>query len=68
MMVDNLSPIDWNEQCFDQLVLQEQQKKLVQALVTEHISNKSGFDDIIKGKGKGLVLVLHGPPGVGKTL
>ncbi|CAJ2500031.1 Uu.00g028840.m01.CDS01 [Anthostomella pinea] len=27
-----------------------------------------GFDDIVKGKGQGLVCVLHGPPGVGKTL
>jgi len=26
------------------------------------------FDDIIKGKGQGLVVVLHGPPGSGKTL
>ena len=26
------------------------------------------FDDIIKSKGLGLILVLHGPPGVGKTL
>ncbi|KAG9553061.1 P-loop containing nucleoside triphosphate hydrolase protein, partial [Aureobasidium melanogenum] len=68
MFIDELSPVEWNEQCFDQLVLAPRQKKLVQALVTEHISNKSDFDDIIKGKGKGLVLVLHGPPGVGKTL
>lgn len=68
MFVDNLTPVKWNEQCFDQLVLQARQKKLVQALVTEHISNTSDFDDIVKGKGKGLVLVLHGPPGVGKTL
>lgn len=68
MFVDNLTPIVWNERCFDQLVLQERQKKLIQALVAEHITNKSDFDDIIKGKGKGLVSVLHGPPGVGKTL
>lgn len=68
MFIDELSPVEWNEQCFDQLVLAPQQKKLVQALVTEHITNKNDFDDIIKGKGKGLVLVLHGPPGVGKTL
>jgi len=26
------------------------------------------FDDIIKSKGLGLILVLYGPPGVGKTL
>jgi len=25
------------------------------------------FDDLIKGKGKGMVFLLHGPPGVGKT-
>jgi hypothetical protein len=68
MFIDNLSPVQWNEQCFDQLVLAPRSKKLVQALVTEHITNKNDFDDIIKGKGKGLVLVLHGPPGVGKTL
>ena len=68
MFIDELSPVEWDENCFDQLVLAPRQKKLVQALVTEHISNKNDFDDIIKGKGKGLVLVLHGPPGVGKTL
>ncbi|CAD0081680.1 unnamed protein product [Aureobasidium vineae] len=68
MFIDNLSAVAWNEACFDQLVLAPKQKKLVQALVTEHICQKSDFDDIIKGKGKGLVFVLHGPPGVGKTL
>ncbi|KAF7519891.1 hypothetical protein G7054_g12948 [Neopestalotiopsis clavispora] len=25
------------------------------------------FDDLIEGKGKGLIVLLHGPPGVGKT-
>lgn len=28
----------------------------------------SSIDDVIQGKGKGLVAVLHGPPGTGKTL
>ncbi len=51
-----------------------QQKELVQALVSKHTqrvtagSSASHFDDIVKGKGRGLILVLHGPPGVGKTL
>ncbi|WYZ44542.1 hypothetical protein EsH8_VII_000978 [Colletotrichum jinshuiense] len=71
--VDNLSPIEWNTRCFEQLVLPESQKELVQALVAEHAArstdpNSTAFDDIVKGKGRGLVLVLHGPPGVGKTL
>lgn len=26
------------------------------------------MDDIIKGKGTGLILLLHGSPGTGKTL
>ncbi|KAK0638626.1 hypothetical protein B0T16DRAFT_421443 [Cercophora newfieldiana] len=86
--VDNLSPIEWNASCFDQLVLPPSQKELVQALVAEHTSAHQKpsegpvspsamdtdspppkkFDDIIKSKGLGLILVLHGPPGVGKTL
>ena len=67
--IDQLSPIEWNNDCFDQLVLPETQKHLVQALVAEHAqSTGKAFDDVIKGKGKGLIFVLHGPPGVGKTL
>ncbi|KAF6820894.1 AAA family ATPase [Colletotrichum plurivorum] len=71
--VDKISPIEWNTKCFEQLVLPESQKELVQALVAEHTArttdpNASAFDDIVKGKGRGLILVLHGPPGVGKTL
>lgn len=72
LFVDNLSPIDWNTKCFDQLVLDPAPKRTVQALVSMHArrsNNEAGaFDDIVKGKGQGLVMVLHGPPGVGKTL
>lgn len=73
--VDLLNPIEWNESCFEQLVLPSSQKELVQALVAEHTQRsakargeKGSFDDIVKNKGLGLILVLHGPPGVGKTL
>lgn len=70
--VDKLSPIEWNTKCFDQLVLDPAPKRTVQALVSMHArrsKNEDGaFDDIVKGKGQGLVMVLHGPPGVGKTL
>ena len=66
--LDKLSPVDWDPNCFDQLVLPAAQKDLVKALVATHVEQRLGFDDIVKGKGKGLILVLHGSPGVGKTL
>lgn len=71
--LDKVSPIEWNDKCFEELVLDAGTKKTVQALVSTHSRQKTeladeDFDDIVKGKGKGLVCVLHGPPGVGKTL
>ncbi|KAK7748646.1 hypothetical protein SLS53_000667 [Cytospora paraplurivora] len=39
------------------------------ALVESHKYHAAeSIDDVIQGKGKGLVAVLHGPPGTGKTL
>ncbi|KAI0115110.1 P-loop containing nucleoside triphosphate hydrolase protein [Daldinia grandis] len=66
--IDNISPIKWDADCFDNLVLDPATKKTVQAVVSTHSSRRDAFDDIVKGKGQGLVCVLHGPPGVGKTL
>lgn len=66
--VDKLEPIIWNSSVFDQLVLPAPQKSLVRALVESHVNEGvDGFDGILKGKGKGLISILHGPPGVGKT-
>jgi hypothetical protein len=66
--VEDLSEIEWNTGCFDELVLDQSVKRTVQALVSTHAQKRESFDDIVKGKGMGLVCVLHGPPGVGKTL
>ena len=67
--VSGVSDIVWNEGAFDSLVLPENQKSIVKALVSSHAFHPSrSIDDIISGKGKGLVAVLHGPPGTGKTL
>lgn len=66
--IDKLSEVNWNLQCFDQLVLPSESKDLIRALVVTHTAkrNHDDFDDIIKGKGKGLIFVLHGPPGLAK--
>lgn len=39
-------------------------KEIIQAMV----SSTAGVEDLIAGKGAGLVTLLHGPPGTGKTL
>ncbi|KKK14841.1 hypothetical protein AOCH_004934, partial [Aspergillus ochraceoroseus] len=67
--ISGISEIDWNEDAFDSLVLPENQKSIVKALVESHtFCAAQNIDDVIQGKGKGLVAVLHGPPGTGKTL
>ncbi len=62
--------MDWNEGIFKSLVLEEEQRDLVHDLVQAHESNgnEQVFDDVVRGKGKGLIGLLTGPPGVGKTL
>ena len=56
---------------FQKLELNTVQKELIKKLVKSHASGteKTPFmRDLMKGKGNGLVILLHGPPGVGKTL
>ncbi|KAH7385087.1 hypothetical protein BKA64DRAFT_157338 [Cadophora sp. MPI-SDFR-AT-0126] len=62
---------------FEDLVLPEGHSELVEALVRTHRSTRrprGSIDeeakvqvDLIEGKGEGLVILLHGVPGVGKT-
>ncbi|KAI4169410.1 MAG: hypothetical protein LQ343_005714 [Gyalolechia ehrenbergii] len=67
--VSGINDIEWNEGAFDSLVLPDSQKSIVKALVESHTFQASrNIDDVIQGKGRGLVAVLHGPPGTGKTL
>ncbi|KAI8717521.1 AAA domain-containing protein [Fusarium sp. LHS14.1] len=69
LSVSGIGEIKWNDKAWDSLVLEPQTKDLIKALVKSrkyHAANT--IDDVIQGKGKGLVTVLHGPPGTGKTL
>jgi len=67
LFISQIRPIKWNEQAFDHLVLNLTKKKLIRALVKKHnFTNES--TDVIEGKGNGLILLLHGGPGTGKTL
>ena len=66
--VDNVTEIQWNEGAFESLVLPQDHKELILALAESQIQHKETFDDVIQGKGKGMIMLLSGPPGVGKTL
>jgi DNA polymerase III delta prime subunit len=76
--VSNITPIVWNKQPFEDLVLPEDTKHLVKAMVTVRAStikskrekNQESYRvfDVIPGKGNGLIMLFHGSPGTGKTL
>lgn len=70
--IDDVRPMEWNEEAYSHLVYPEEQKDLVLSFVEHHKSTlqnpDDNFDDVIKGKGNGLILLLSGPPGTGKTL
>lgn len=57
---DQLEDVKWNMQAFRSLQLDQVTKKLVEALVKGHKHKKVVFDDIITGKGQGLIFLLHG--------
>jgi SpoVK/Ycf46/Vps4 family AAA+-type ATPase len=66
--VDDIEPMQWNDEAYDHLVYPEEQKDLVLSFVENHKRTRKGSDDVIMGKGQGLILLLSGPPGTGKTL
>ncbi len=49
-------------------MLDPEYKDIVQAMVSSYVDKTATMDDLIAGKGAGLVTLLHGPPGTGKTL
>ncbi|KAK8062230.1 hypothetical protein PG997_014327 [Apiospora hydei] len=70
------------ENDFKNLMLSEEYKNTIQALVATHENSRDGSAeppassssgsvwsgiDLVRGKGTGLILLLHGAPGVGKT-
>lgn len=75
-MVDDIKD---THQGFEHLVLPKEHKMIMQALVQHHTKaptpitrelesvNQEFSMDVTRGKGRGLIILLHGVPGVGKT-
>lgn len=53
--VEQIAEIEWNNHAFDKLVLPDDQKELILAFSESQLEGGSGFDDVISGKGKGVV-------------
>ena len=64
--VDRICDVCWNTEAFDNLVIDETTRKLIKALVMRQLEADKGTD-LIAGKGRGLIILLHGGPGTGKT-
>lgn len=72
LAINLIQEIDWVPDLMSRLVLDQDIKDLITALIdhktTTATDDKKTFDDFIPGKGRGIVMLLCGPPGVGKTL
>ncbi|KAJ5513573.1 ATPase AAA-type core [Penicillium fimorum] len=67
LSVDRISHVEWNKDVFESLAIDSKSRDLIEALVTNYVEPEYSAD-MIAGKGNGLILLLHGGPGTGKTL
>lgn len=77
--LNHLVPVRREQGVFENLRILKDYKDIVRGLVASHFEKKlierkyvergteGPSQDLIQGKGRGLVLLLHGVPGVGKT-
>ncbi|KAI9679733.1 MAG: hypothetical protein M1817_004747 [Caeruleum heppii] len=75
--LDGLRPVSPGSDGWKDLKLAKETKRMVQSQVQMHFEEKKARDansearkaksDLVSGKGEGLIILLHGPPGVGKT-
>ncbi|KAF2267699.1 P-loop containing nucleoside triphosphate hydrolase protein [Lojkania enalia] len=66
--VDKVHEIVWEDHAFESLVLPPGYKDLILSFTKNQNSSEVLLDDVIEGKGQGIVMLLTGEPGVGKTL
>ncbi len=71
-----LKPLVVAEDAFKDLRIDDRHKRMIKSLVKTHLRKHAGQrespnsisgQDLIRGKGDGLFVLLHGVPGVGKT-
>jgi hypothetical protein len=65
--IDHITDPEWAPNALDALILPDAPKKVISSLVSSHKFPERTVDQQ-ELKGKGLVCLLHGTPGSGKTL
>lgn len=68
LFVNSVHDVAFNSRAFDSLVIPENQKELILGFTATQQGYRNAYDDVIEGKGRGIIILLCGPPGVGKTL
>ena len=59
--VNDLIDVDFQKRSFDRLVLREDYKLILKAMVAQHFTQgQNRFRDLVAGKGQGLNILLHG--------
>ncbi|EAQ83654.1 hypothetical protein CHGG_10058 [Chaetomium globosum CBS 148.51] len=57
--VDRIQEVRWNKKAFENLVVDDDTKHLVEALISNQVKTEMSTD-LISGKGNGLIMLLHG--------
>jgi hypothetical protein len=65
--IDLLEDVDWAPNACQGLEIHPTQKEMLKDLIMEHHA-KPWSNEIASMKGEGLIFLLYGPPGCGKTL
>lgn len=66
-LVEEMKDISWNDDAFSNLVLPGDEKELAWSFIDNKNFANSDFDDFVTDKGRGIIILMFGPPGVGKT-
>lgn len=66
--VSQLGQVKFRDDAFKKLMIKGKHKTVVKAMVRSYLDNHHTSGDLIQGKRRGLIVLLHGSPGTGKRL
>jgi hypothetical protein len=66
--LDLIQSVEYSGSAFNALLLPTELKATLLSLVEVHTNKHLQFGDLVQDKGKGMIFLLHGEPGTGKTL